>query len=57
MHQSNEFKQLRGILIYPFNGEKIYEICKWDDRMTMEIITINLENKWHEIEAELMTIV
>lgn len=57
MHQSNEFKQLRGILIYPFNGEKIHEIYKWDDRMTMEITTVNLENKWHEIEAELMNIV
>lgn len=56
-HQPNELEQLRGILIYPFNGQEINEVYQWDDRMKMEVLTVNLGEKWHEIYQELMDVV
>lgn len=57
MHQSKDIEQLRGILIYPYNGEGITEVYKWNDRMTIEIATVNLGDKWSEIESELLKII
>src|SRR5690625_292060 len=55
-HQPAELEQLRGILIYPFNGRKINEVYQWDDRMKMEVLTVNLGEKWHEIYQELIDV-
>ncbi|MEK4495425.1 MULTISPECIES: McrC family protein [Ureibacillus] len=57
MHQPKEIINLKGILIYPFNGIQINESFRWDDRMTMEIMIINLEDSWKEIYKNLMRII
>lgn len=57
MHQSKDLEHLRGILIYPYNGEDVNEVYKWNDHMTIEIATVNLNGTWDEVEAELMAIV
>lgn len=55
-HQPIELKQLKGVLIYPYNGEEISEIYQWDERMTLEIMTINLHAKWDEIKKSLLAV-
>lgn len=57
MHQSKDLEHLKGILIYPYNGENVSEVYKWNDQLTIEIATVNLNNTWDEVEAELMKIV
>lgn len=57
MHQPEDIEHLRGILIYPYNGENISETYKWSNRMTIEIATVNLDNSWNEVETELMKII
>lgn len=57
MHQPNELKRIRGILIYPFNGEEVHEIYSWDDRLKIKIATLNLNNKWKTIYDELINII
>jgi 5-methylcytosine-specific restriction enzyme subunit McrC len=57
MHQPKEIINLKGVLIYPFNGIQVNESFRWDDRMTIEIMTINLEDSWKEIYKNLMKIV
>lgn len=56
MHQSSDLKQVRGILVYPYNGQDVYEVYEWSDRMTMEVMTVNLGRKWEDIFAELMSV-
>jgi len=41
MHQSPDVFS-HGILIYPYNGNNISEKFKWDERVAMEVRTINL---------------
>ncbi|MFK9092590.1 McrC family protein [Bacillus salipaludis] len=55
MHQPKELC-LRGILIYPFNGVEVDEAFIWSERMTMEILTINLDDSWKEIYRKLMEV-
>lgn len=55
MHQKPELS-LRGILIYPFNGSAVDEKYIWDERMTIEVKTINLDDSWAKIHADLKSI-
>jgi 5-methylcytosine-specific restriction enzyme subunit McrC len=55
MHQPKELN-LRGILIYPFNGVEVNEAFHWDDRMKIEVITLNLDDKWKDIYNKLISI-
>jgi 5-methylcytosine-specific restriction endonuclease McrBC regulatory subunit McrC len=53
MHQPKELK-LRGILIYPFNGTEVGESYSWDERMSMEVMTLNLDESWKKIYEKLI---
>ncbi|MGP4060242.1 McrC family protein [Halobacillus sp. H74] len=48
MHQPQDMK-LRGILIYPYNSYLVNETYQWDENITMEIVSINLNDSWSEI--------
>jgi 5-methylcytosine-specific restriction enzyme subunit McrC len=48
MHQPQE-TSLRGILIYPFNGVEVDETFRWDNRTTLEVRTLNLDDSWKDI--------
>ena len=56
MHQPKELK-VRGILIYPKNGKDVQESFVWDERMSIEVMTLNLDSSWKEIYARLMSVV
>jgi 5-methylcytosine-specific restriction enzyme subunit McrC len=56
MHQPKE-RQLRGILIYPLNGVEVKETYRWDERMTMEVMTVNLDDSWKGIYRKLLEVV
>lgn len=53
MHQPKEMN-VRGILIYPYNGVEVDESYRWDDRMTIEIMTLNLDDSWKNIYVKLL---
>ena len=55
MHQPKELN-LRGILIYPFNGVEVDETFRWDERVTMEVITLNLDDSWKKIYRRLISV-
>ncbi len=55
MHQPKDIA-LRGILIYPYNGAEIDEKFAWDDRMTVEVMTLNLEDSWRDIYRKLVSV-
>ncbi|KSU85172.1 5-methylcytosine-specific restriction endonuclease McrBC, regulatory subunit McrC [Fictibacillus enclensis] len=55
MHQPKEMN-LRGILIYPFNGIDVNDWYRWDDRMTMGMMTVNLDDSWKDIYGKLMSV-
>lgn len=55
MHQPKNL-EVRGILIYPFNGVTIDDSFRWDDRMTMEVMTLNLDDSWKSIYGRLMSV-
>ena len=55
MHQPKNLS-LRGILIYPFNGLEVDETFAWDERMTMEVMALNLNDSWKEIYRKLMRV-
>jgi 5-methylcytosine-specific restriction enzyme subunit McrC len=55
MHQPKDIT-LRGILIYPYNGTVVDERFSWDDRMTVEVLTLNLEDSWGDIYKKLMSV-
>ncbi|MBM7587316.1 5-methylcytosine-specific restriction endonuclease McrBC regulatory subunit McrC [Bacillus pakistanensis] len=55
MHQPKEWK-VRGILIYPLNGVEVDETFRWDERVTMEVITLNLDDSWKGIYGKLMAV-
>lgn len=56
-HQSKELTDVRGVLIYPYNGQRLKKDYRWDDRISLEIMTVNLSNEWREIYNELLTVV
>ncbi|RFB41312.1 hypothetical protein DZB86_10890 [Bacillus sp. RC] len=55
MHQPKEMN-VRGILIYPFNGIDVDEKFRRDNRMTMEVMTLNLDDSWKGIYGKLMRV-
>lgn len=56
MHQEQE-KDVRGILIYPFNGTDVDESYLWNERVTLEIMTVNLNDSWKDIYEKLASVV
>lgn len=56
MHQPKEMK-VRGILVYPFNGVEVDESYWWDERVSMEVLTVNLDESWKAIHSRLMEVV
>jgi 5-methylcytosine-specific restriction enzyme subunit McrC len=56
MHQPKEIT-LRGILIYPFNGVEIDEAFRWDERLTVQVMTLNLNDSWKAIYRKLISVV
>lgn len=56
MHQPKELK-LRGILVYPFNGVDVEEVFRWDERMSVEIMALNLDLSWRDIFEKLIRVV
>lgn len=54
-HQPKEM-DVRGILIYPFNGVEINETYRWDERVKMQVMTLNLEASWGEIHRNLLDV-
>jgi 5-methylcytosine-specific restriction enzyme subunit McrC len=45
MHQPMEM-DVRGILIYPFNEVEVDEAFWWDERVSMEVLSVNLDEYW-----------
>ena len=56
MHQKPDL-QLRGILVYPENGVEVSERYKWDERIWMEMYTVDLNGCWKEIYGRLKGII
>ncbi|MFC4713443.1 McrC family protein [Planococcus dechangensis] len=56
MHQDQEMK-LRGILIYPSNGEQVDEQYDWNERMSMEVMTLDLNASWKDIYDRLKNLI
>src|SRR5699024_987522 len=49
--------EVRGILIYPANQvNELQEAYDWDERMRLEIHSINLNSSWKEIKERLLKI-
>lgn len=55
MHQDEDL-DLRGILIYPVNGIEVSEVYRWNERMSMEVYTVNLDDPWNQIYEKLKSI-
>jgi len=53
MHQKEDL-DVRGILIYPYNGTEVNEFYRWSDRITIEMLTVNLEDSWADIYQKLI---
>lgn len=45
---------MRGILIYPYSGYELHEVYHWDDRISMEVMTVDLQAKWNIIKETLI---
>lgn len=56
MHQEPELN-LRGVLIYPFNGNAVDEKYVWNERVTMEIMTLDLDGPWKDIYHKLKQVI
>ncbi|MDQ1002638.1 5-methylcytosine-specific restriction enzyme subunit McrC [Neobacillus niacini] len=54
MHQPKATK-LRGILIYPYNGVEVDETFRWDERLTLQVMTLNLNDSWKAIYRKLIS--
>lgn len=64
MNHLNSDKKIRGMLLYPFNGEDISEKYEIDimnnfkvNKAIIQIQTIDLSKKWKEIEYQLDSII
>ncbi|GAB3807423.1 McrC family protein [Virgibacillus kimchii] len=56
MHQPKEL-EVRGILIYPANQEEeLQETYDWNERLRLEIHSVNLEFPWKRIRARLLEV-
>ncbi|WP_157886529.1 5-methylcytosine restriction system specificity protein McrC [Planococcus versutus] len=56
MHQEIHLN-LRGILIYPFNGRAVDERYVWNERMSMEVMALDLNGAWKDIYQKLIKLV
>ncbi|WP_079525701.1 McrC family protein [Halobacillus hunanensis] len=56
MHHPKDLN-LRGILIYPYNGYLVNESYRWNENITMEVISINLNDSWLEIYGTLKRLI
>lgn len=56
-HQSQSFEQVRGILVYPYNGEHFNEVYKWDERITLQLMSVDLGAPWEDIKKTLLDLV
>ncbi len=54
MHQPNDMK-VKGILIYPQNGYMVNETYKWNENVSVKVISINLDSSWNTIYQELLS--
>ena len=43
--------------MYPFNGKTVDESYLYDERMSMEVMTINLDDSWKDIHKKLLGII
>lgn len=48
---------VRGILIYPYNGQRVKEQFLYKDNRTIEVQTLDLSASWGEIKENLLSIV
>jgi len=55
MHQEMHLN-LRGILIYPFNGSTVDERYVWNERMSMEVMALDLNGSWKDIYQKLIRV-
>lgn len=55
MHQSSELK-LRGVLIYPMNDIEIDERYSWNERIEVEVKSVNLNDSWEQIYSNLKSV-
>lgn len=56
MHQSAELS-LRGILIYPVNDVEIDEKYSWDERIKIEVKSVDLNGSWSNIYKDLKSVI
>ena len=56
MHQPDNLV-VKGILVYPDNGYEVKETFHWDGRLSMEVMSINLDDSWMDIYHRLLEIV
>ncbi|OCA86004.1 hypothetical protein A8F94_14255 [Bacillus sp. FJAT-27225] len=56
MHQPSNLK-VKGVLIYPYNGKEVNEVFQWDERIQMQVVTINLDETWGNIYENLCNII
>lgn len=55
MHQEEDV-QVRGILIYPFNGTEVNESYSWSEKISLEVLTVNLDESWASIYEKLILV-
>lgn len=55
MHQEQE-TEVRGILLYPYNGTDVAECYRWNERVTLDVMTVNLEDSWMDIYERLISV-
>src|SRR5699024_4436398 len=55
--QSSDLERLRGILVYPFNGQDVHEVYEWNDTITLEIVTVNLNFRWSDLYDKLKNVI
>lgn len=57
MHQPVK-ADVRGILIYPATDDTEFTVLyEWDERITLELCSLNLDNSWDKIRNRLLSIV
>ncbi len=55
MHQSDDI-EVQGVLIYPYNGTNVDETYQWNERVTMKVMTVNLDESWEKIYERLISV-
>ena len=55
MHQNDDI-EVQGVLIYPYNGTNVDETYQWNERVTMKVMTVNLDESWEKIYERLISV-